>query len=153
MGDYYFKGQFEPAYTVKISDQHSLTDVRVAPKGGNKFVGVGCADGSVTVLELGRTLYESSNLNAEKQAMTQLFERETNREKTLQASKLARRRASMIASKKGGDAMPQPDKEFDLTDIGSIEKDFLSFIEKNKPKPEQPTEVAEKENDQTAGNQ
>jgi len=156
--DYYFKGQFEPAYTIKISDQHSLSDVRVSPKGGNKFVGVGCADGSVTVLELGRTLYESSNINAEKQAMTQLFERETNREKTLQASKVAQRRASMLKAKASASgkkaAVPEQLKEFDLADIGSIEKDFLSFIEKNKPKPMQPADGDKgKENDETAGNQ
>eukprot|EP01084_Bolivina_argentea_P099600 179020_1 len=134
--DYYFKGQFEPAYTVKISEQHKLSDVKVSLKSQGKFVGVGCEDGSVTVLELCNSLYQSTNLNAEKQAMTQLFERETNREKGLQAAKLAQQRARKQLQKKSKKVQKSQDSEsktFDLTDFGSIESDFLSFIDKNKP--------------------
>ena len=98
--DYYFKGQFQPAYTVKISEQSSLSDVKISLKSDGKYVGVGCHDGSVTILELCKSLYQSPNLNTEKQAMTQLFERETNREKTLQAQKLAARRAAKQAALK-----------------------------------------------------
>ncbi len=155
--DYYFKGQFQPAYTVKVSDQHSLSDVRVSPKGGSKFVGVGCKDGSVTILELCRSLYESSNLNAEKQAITQLFERETNREKTLQATKLVQRRAAKqksMASKQKKKSIASKQKEaakpFDLADFSEIENDFLSFIQQHKP---EDVATKEKENIDVAGNQ
>lgn len=134
--DYYFKGQFQPAYTVKISEQYSLSDVKVSMKSQGKFVGVGCQDGSITVLELCKSLYQSTNLNAEKQAITQLFERETNREKTLQASKLAARRAAkQAAAKKSKPKVNKDDdkKPFDLADFSNIEQDFMKFIEKNKP--------------------
>lgn len=98
--DYYYKGQFEPVYSVRISEQYSLTDVKVSTKSDGKYVGIGCQDGSVTVIELCDSLYQSSNLNAEKQAITQLFDRETNREKTLQASKLAQKRLQQLLQKK-----------------------------------------------------
>merc|ERR1712173_299356 len=87
-------------YTVKISEQFALSDVAISPKSQGKYVGIGCHDGSVTVMELCRSLYQSTNLNAEKQAITQLFDRETNREKGLQAAKLAQRRAAKIAQAK-----------------------------------------------------
>ena len=158
--DYYFKGQFEPAFTVKISEQHSLSDVKLSMKGGSKYVAVGSHDGSVTVLELCKSLYESSNLNAEKSAMSQLFERETNREKTLQAAKLAQRRA--MKQNKGKrttknsvvkEQEPEQHDDFDLTDFGNLEKDFLSFIEKNRPqKEEMAADGAGKENIEAAGN-
>jgi len=136
--DYYFKGQFQPAYTVKISEQSSLTDVKISLKSDGKYVGVGCHDGSVTILELCKSLYQSPNLNAEKQAMTQLFERETNREKTLQAQKLAARRAAKQAALKKN---KQPKKknnndgkqEFNLSDFSNIQADFMKFIDANKP--------------------
>ena len=157
--DYYFKGQFEPAFTVKISEQHSLSDVKLSMKGGSKYAAVGCADGSVTVLELCKSLYESSNLNAEKAAMSQLFERETLREKTLQAAKLAQRRALKQKNKnkgaKGGTAKKEtePQRDFDLADFGAVEKDFLSFIEQNRPKKEDIMgDDDDQENDESAGN-
>ena len=166
--DYYFKGQFQPAYTVKISEQSSLTDVKISLKSDGKYVGVGCHDGSVTILELCKSLYQSPNLNSEKQAMTQLFERETNREKTLQAQKLAARRAAKQAAlkknkqpknNKKDDGQPQ----FNLSDFSNVQADFMKFIDANKPeKPviKQPKGVniddrndEEQENDNTVGNQ
>jgi len=156
--DYYFKGQFEPAFTVKISEQHALSDVKLSMKGGSKYVAVGCKDGSVTVLELCKSLYESSNLNAEKSAMNQLFERETLREKTLQAQKVAQRRAMKAnKAKKGGNKgsakKEEEKKRFDLADFGALEADFLSFIEQNKPKKEDIVEdETEKENNAASDN-
>jgi len=156
--DYYFKGQFEPSFTVKISEQHSLSDVKVSMKGGSKHVAVGCEDGSVTVLELCKSLYESSTLNAEKAAMTQMFERETNREKTLQAAKLAQRRALKQQQKKakqsGAKKEVEKKPDFDLADFGKMEADFLKFIEQNRPQKEEADhEQTEKENDEAAANQ
>jgi len=156
--DYYFKGQFEPSLSVKVSDHHSLSDVAVSPKGGSKFVAVGAADGSVTVLELCKSLYESQNLNAEKQAMAALFERETNREKGLQAAKLAQRRALKALQKKKKAApnkKPEPEKKRDLADFGNLEAEFLEFIEKNRPQRSDPlgVEAAEKENNEASANQ
>lgn len=150
--DYYFKGQFEPAFTVKISEQHSLSDVKLCMKGGSKYAAIGCHDGSVTVLELCKSLYEPGNLNAEKAAMTQLFERETNREKTLQAAKLAQRRAAKQNKKKGNKDKKEEPHSFDLTDFGDMEKDFLSFIEKNKPQKEDMIDATDKENVESSGN-
>jgi len=156
--DYYFKGQFEPSFTVKVSDQHSLSDVKVSSKGGSKHVAVGCEDGSVTVLELCKSLYESSSLNAEKAAMTQMFERETNREKTLQAAKLAQRRALKQQQKKErakGGAKKEAEKApaFDLTDFGNMEADFLKYIELNRPsKEEADSEQTDKENVEKTAN-
>ena len=140
--DYYFKGQFEPAYTVKISEHYSLSDIQISHKSQGKFIGIGCYDGSVPVMELCRSLYQSTNQNGEKQAITQMFERETNREKGLQASKLAQRRAAKIAqTKKPNKAKikklsKEKDKKkvFDLTDFSLVEDDFMNFIKNNQPK-------------------
>jgi len=164
--DYYFKGQFQPCYTVKISEQYSLSDCKISIKSNGKFVATGCSDGSVTILELCNSLYQSNNLNAEKQAITQLFERETNREKTLQAQKLAQKRMAKQNAKKQQQKQPDNNnnnddnkKAFDLADFSQIENDFLSFIEKNKPqKPQQNNNdnnkpENEKENDEIVGNQ
>eukprot|EP01083_Nonionella_stella_P208424 756383_1 len=140
--DYYYKGQFKPAYSVKISEKYSLSDCKISLKSQGKLVGVGCADGSVTILELSNSLYQSNNLNMEKQAITQLFERETNREKCLQAAKLAQQRAKKLQmkkdkvkpSKKQEEKETEKETQFELTDFGAVEADFLNFIEKNKPK-------------------
>eukprot|EP01084_Bolivina_argentea_P205508 351062_1 len=150
--DYYYKGQFKPAYSVKISEKYSLSDCKISLKSQGKLVGVGCADGSVTILELSNSLYQSNNLNMEKQAITQLFERETNREKCLQAAKLAQQRAKKLQmkkdkvkpSKKQEEKETEKETQFELTDFGAVEADFLNFIEKNKPK--QPLNQNEKEN-------
>lgn len=154
--DYYFKGQFEPAYTVKISEQFGLSDIQVSQKNQGKYVGIGCYDGSVTVMELCRSLYQSTNLNAEKQAITQLFERETNREKGLQASKLAQRRAAKLAQSKKPNKSKSKKKEkkpFDLTDFSLVEDDFMSFIKSNQPqKIEKKVNENEKENVDVIGN-
>merc|ERR1712083_833063 len=129
---YYFKGQFEPAYTVKISEHYALSDIQISHKSQGKFIGIGCDDGSVTVMELCRSLYQSTNQNAEKQAITQMFERETNREKGLQASKLAQRRAAKMAQSKKPNKRsstvkvkkqqikPQEKKVFDLSDFSLV---------------------------------
>merc|ERR1712154_79852 len=157
--DYYFKGQFEPAYTVKISEHYSLSDIKISNKSQGKFIGIGCDDGSVTVMELCRSLYQSTNQNAEKQAITQMFERETNREKGLQASKLAQRRAtkkpnkrnSTIKVKKQQNKEQEKKKVFDLNDFSLIEDDFMNFIKNNLPKKEKPKEH-NKENNDIIGN-
>lgn len=159
--DYYYKGQFEPAYTVKISEQYALSDIAISNKSQGKYVGIGCADGSVTIMELCRSLYQSTNLNAEKQAITQLFERESNREKGLQAAKLAQRRAAKLAqSKKQSNSKAKMKKQvkaqsnFDLTDFSLVEDDFMNFIKNNQPKKvKSKASEQNKENDDGIGNE
>merc|ERR1712172_218759 len=159
--DYYYKGQFEPAYTVKISEQYALSDIAISNKSQGKYVGIGCADGSVTIMELCRSLYQSTNLNAEKQAITQLFERESNREKGLQAAKSAQRRAAKLAqSKKQSNSKAKMKKQvkaqsnFDLTDFSLVEDDFMNFIKNNQPKKiKSNANEHNKENDDVIGNE
>jgi len=159
--DYYYKGQFEPAYTVKISEQYALSDIAISNKSQGKYVGIGCADGSVTIMELCRSLYQSTNLNAEKQAITQLFERESNREKGLQAAKLAQRRAAKLAqSKKQSNSKAKMKKQvkaqsnFDLTDFSLVEDNFMNFIKNNQPKKiKSKANEQNKENDDGIGNE
>ena len=157
--DYYYKGQFEPAFSIKISEKYSLTDCKISNKSDGKLVGIGCQDGSITILELCKSLYLSNNLNIEKQAITQLFERETNREKTLQTTKLAQRRAAKQNQLKqlknnNKDIFDNNKKKddnkdsFDLSDLSQIENDFLSFINKNKPKKPQFESIDDAQNDE-----
>lgn len=143
--DFYFKGQYEPALTCKISEQSALTDVQMCTKNDGKWIGVGCEDGSITVLGLCESLYQTQNLNNEKQAIAQLFERETNREKLLQAAKLAQIRKKKLELKakakpkqeknnnsKANDeeerAGGDDEKEFG-DDLKAMESDFLAYIE------------------------
>ena len=77
--DFYYR-QNEVAYSQKISDS-PLTSIEV----NADMAAVGDAEGTVSIMKLGKPLYEKAQ--AEKEIMQQIFEREQRREKTLEIAK------------------------------------------------------------------
>lgn len=77
--DFYYR-QNEVAYSQKISDS-PLTSIAQH----QNLVAVGDAEGTVTILQLCKPLYEPAN--REKEEMNKIFDREFRREKTLFVTK------------------------------------------------------------------
>ena len=77
--DYYYK-QNDPTLSVKVTDQ-PLTSFNVQDTG--RLVTVGASDGSATLMELCEGL--ATMQPNEKQSISQMFDRETKREKNLEA--------------------------------------------------------------------
>lgn len=93
--DLYYKHN-EPSLQVQVSDL-GLTALAVQESGGT--MAVGTSDGSTTVLSLSKGLYEAAP--AEKSAMNNMFDRETQREKNLEkALKEAKIKARKEAARK-----------------------------------------------------
>jgi len=90
--DYFYK-QNDPTLQVQVTDQ-VLTSMRV--QDGGKMVAVGARDGSVTLLDICDGL--SVMQTGEKQAISAIFERETKREKNLEA----RQKELRLKAKKAG---------------------------------------------------
>lgn len=77
--DFYYR-QNECAYSQKISDS-PLTSISV----NQGMCAIGDAEGTVSIMQLGKPLYEIAN--KEKEVMVSTFDRETRREKNLQIAK------------------------------------------------------------------
>jgi dynein intermediate chain 2 len=73
--DFYYR-QNECAYSQKISDS-PLTSISV----NQGMCAIGDAEGTVSIMQLGKPLYEIAN--KEKEVMVSTFDRETRREKNL----------------------------------------------------------------------
>jgi len=82
-----------PAFTTQVSKE-SLTSIRIQNNGS--IVALGDAAGSVTVLELNSAL--SQPQKNDKARITEIFERETRREKNIEA--LTRKRESQLENKR-----------------------------------------------------
>lgn len=80
--DYLFR-QNEVAYSYKISD-NPLTSISIS-NGEGKFAAVGDSEGSVTMIQLCKSLYEDTG--KEKEEMQVIFEREFKWEKNLEQAK------------------------------------------------------------------
>ena len=92
--DYYHK-QNEPTFSTKVSDA-GLASIKVQAAG--KLVALGSLDGTVTVLQLSRGLYEQQK--DEKSVVSQMFERELRREKNLELRYIQRKRDEKEREKK-----------------------------------------------------
>ena len=77
--DFYYR-QNECAYSQKISDS-PLTSISV----NQGMCAIGDAEGTVSIMQLGKPLYEIAN--KEKEIMVATFDRETRREKNLIVAK------------------------------------------------------------------
>jgi len=84
--DYYHK-QSDPTFSTKVGDA-GLTSIKVQSSG--RHVALGAVDGSVTVLQLSRGLWEPQK--DEKAAIASMFERELRREKNLDMRYIQRKR-------------------------------------------------------------
>lgn len=92
--DYYHK-QNDPTFSTKVSDA-GLASIKVQAAG--KMVALGSLDGTVTVLQLSRGLYEPQK--EEKSSIAQMFERELRREKNLELRYIQRKRDEKEREKK-----------------------------------------------------
>ena len=101
--DYYHK-QHDPTFSTKVSDS-GLASIKV--QAGGKMVALGSLDGTVTVLQLSRGLYEPQK--EEKSNISQMFERELRREKNLELRYIQRKRDEKEREKKAkGDESKKP---------------------------------------------
>jgi len=91
----YFHKQNEPTFSTKVSDA-GLASIKVQSAG--RMVALGSLDGTVTVLQLSRGLYEPQK--DEKASMSQMFERELRREKNLELRYIQRKRDEKEREKK-----------------------------------------------------
>jgi len=92
--DYYHK-QNDPTFSTKVSDS-GLASIKVQAAG--KMVALGSLDGTVTVLQLSKGLYELQK--EEKSVVSQMLERELRREKNLELRYIQRKRDEKEKEKK-----------------------------------------------------
>lgn len=114
--DYFYK-QNDPTLTVQVTDK-ALTSFNIQDTG--KLVTVGAADGSTTLLELCEGLVVMQN--GEKSAMGQMFERETKREKNLEARM---KELKLKAKREGNKSENNGEKEAAAeAELRKVEEDF-----------------------------
>lgn len=144
--DIIFK-QNNPTLTLQVCDV-PLHSLRVQEQG--KLVAAGSQDGTTTLLELSEGLY--SLARNEKNLVTAMFERETRREKILDARQKEIRlkeRSKSEGAKEGDEEKAKPDEEqYEEEDLyAKAEKEFFSLIEaekKKQPIPSQDFSLVEK---------
>lgn len=115
--------QNEVAYSHKVSDA-SLTSISIegSTQGGGKLVAAGDANGIVSLLEVCDSLVQPEH--NEKVSVNAIFERETKREKNLEAREREARRARAQEKKKtegveiGGNSI----------DLSDLEKSFFEAV-------------------------
>jgi len=115
--DYFYK-QNDPTLSVKVTDR-PLTSFNIQDTG--RLVTVGASDGSATLLELceGLAVMQQN----EKQSINQMFERETKREKNLEArAKELKNAAKKAAQKQDADVVDNEDI------IKEVEKAFFETV-------------------------
>ena len=78
----FFYRQNEVAYSQKVSDA-VLTSIQI----NGSMAAIGDSDGTVSMMSMCRTLYDHTLNPREKEIMTNIFERETKREKNLDTAK------------------------------------------------------------------
>ena len=112
--DFFYK-QNDPTLTVQVSDV-ALTSFNI--QDGGKLVTTGAADGVTTLMDVSEGLAVLQP--NEKQSISQMFERETKREKNLET------RAKELAIKRRKDAAAKDEKMEDNPEaIRAIEKEFF----------------------------
>ena len=119
--DYYYK-QNDPTLSVKVTEGTPLTSFNVQDTG--RLVTVGAADGSATLMELCEGLHVMQP--NEKQSVNQMFERETRREKNLEAAAKDARNAAKRAGMRRDDV-----KEVSDDAIAQVEKEFMEMTVKS----------------------
>jgi dynein intermediate chain 2 len=124
--DYYYK-QNDPTLPVKVTEGARLTsfDVQTTDNAATngRLVTVGAADGSATLMELCEGLYQQQP--NEKQTMSQIFDRETRREKNLEAAAKDARNAAKRA--KRGEQLKDATEE----KMAEVEKTFMNMTVKS----------------------
>ena len=120
--DYYYR-QNEVCYSQKISD-YSLTCMAVKPKTSDILIGD--ASGSITLLQLCKSLWEPQPKGIEENALKSMFEREYNREKTLvQQRKTLENKKEKEKEKPKEAKQGEKKKTFVESKIKELEADFF----------------------------
>lgn len=128
--DYYYR-QNEIAFSHKVSDT-SLTCIKINSTAGayhhaGKLVAIGDQDGTVTLLELCDSLYQVQL--REKEIINEMFERETRKEKNLDAIRKAQDIAKKLVPKENTSAKAKWEaKKQEL--IGEVEAQFNTLLKK-----------------------
>jgi len=127
--DFYHR-QNEVAYSHKVGDTAlSTISVQGNLQGGGKLVAVGDVNGTVSLLEVCDSLaIQQSN---EKSSLNNMFERETKREKNLEARERELRRAKALQEEKEKvkDGNQNSDRDGKMEElIRKIDSDFLKMI-------------------------
>nr|XP_033817862.1 dynein intermediate chain 2, axonemal isoform X1 [Geotrypetes seraphini]XP_033817863.1 dynein intermediate chain 2, axonemal isoform X1 [Geotrypetes seraphini] len=127
--DFVFK-QNDPALNLKVCDD-SLHSIRVQDNG--RFMGCGAKNGTATLLEFSSGLYTMQR--NEKNLATSMFERETKREKILEARHREMRLKEREKSEHGRESREKSSSDHKL--IVMAENDFFDILETEKKKREQ----------------
>jgi dynein intermediate chain 2 len=119
--DFFYK-QNDPIFQLQVTDVGLHT---MSVESNGKTIAAGAMDGSTTLLEICDGL--SVTQPAEKTAMAQMFERETRREKNLEARAKELRLKEKKDAAKGSKAVESNDDEEKLR---QVEEEFFSVISK-----------------------
>jgi dynein intermediate chain 2 len=127
--DYYYR-QNEICFSQKISD-YSLTCMAVKPKTSDILIGD--ASGSVTLLQLCKSLWEPQPKGVEEGALKIMFEREGSREKTLLQQK------KMLETRRAKELKKEVKKEVKKKNVAEekikeLEADFFDTLKKYQEK-------------------
>ena len=130
--DFYHR-QNEAAYTHKVGDE-ALSSIAVQgnSQAGGKLVAVGDSNGTISLLEVCNSL--SQPQKNEKAGINNIFERETRREKNLEAREKEMKRAKALAEEKARKKASEKDAgkgdEVD-TVLRQIDLKFKELLEEN----------------------
>eukprot|EP01006_Ploeotia_vitrea_P046809 TRINITY_DN67063_c2_g1_i1.p1 TRINITY_DN67063_c2_g1~~TRINITY_DN67063_c2_g1_i1.p1 ORF type:complete len:579 (-),score=300.96 TRINITY_DN67063_c2_g1_i1:51-1787(-) len=126
--DFFFK-QSDPTFSTKVGETGGLTSIKVHKQG--QLVALGSEDGTTTVLSLSQGLYEPQS--SEKQAIQQMFERETKREKNLELRYNQRKREAKKGASKGNEQRAAKLKEEIDGLVTQSEAAFYETFPKDQP--------------------
>lgn len=116
----FFYRQNEVAYSQKVSDS-PLTSISV----NQSMAAIGDADGTVSMMQLCRTLYDYTLQPKEKEIMQTIFERESRREKALE---VAKRMAEMKKPPKKDTNTAEKKAEKLQNYLNDIEENFFKHV-------------------------
>ena len=115
--------QNEVAYSHKVSDV-ALTSISI--EGGGKLVAVGDANGIVSLLEVCDSLAQPQQ--NEKASVNAIFERETKREKNLEAREREVRRTRAAKEKNGNEEVTVDGTDAEAGLLSDLEKAFFEAV-------------------------
>lgn len=116
----FFYRQNEVAYSQKVSDS-PLTSISV----NQSMAAIGDADGTVSMMQLCRTLYDQTLQPKEKEIMQTIFEREFKREKNLE---VAKRQAEMKKPAKRDNTVADKKAEKLNVFLNDLEENFFKHV-------------------------
>ena len=118
--DFYYR-QNEVAYSQKISDS-PLTSISV----NNNMAAIGDAEGTVSIMQLCKPLYETTP--KEKETMQHIFEREFRREKSLEIAKKQATDVKPAKPKADAEKAAKAKEEALATRLTTIEETFFKDV-------------------------